>query len=1252
MIYYDLPGPFKPGLEQPIIDAVKKLVGDKYRAPYAADKTGGTKALSPQQSLAAIKMRPGMVAELVAAEPLTTDPVAIDWGPDGRMYVCEMHDYPLGSDGQFRPAGRIRVLRDTDGDGRYDTSEIFLDNIPFPTGVTVWRNGVLVCAAPDILYAEDTDGDGKADVVKKLFSGFGTHNYQARVNSLEYGLDGWVYGASGLFGGTITNFAGATFELGNRDFRIKPDTGEIEPTTGRTQQGRPRDDWGNWFGCENMTLARHYPLADDVLRRNPHVPPPNPFVVVTRGHAADKLFPINPKMQLFKLSGPPGLPTAVCGLGVYRDDLLGRDVTGDLFSCEPVNLLVTRRKLDPKGSTFTSHRVEGETDSEFIASSDAWFRPVQARTGPDGCLYVVDMYRCVIEHPRWIPAEDAAKLDMRAGSTMGRIYRVRPTGKSPRTVTRLDRLNTAELVAALDTPNGWQRDLATQMLVWRNDASAAPLLVKLASDSRRAEARLYALCTFDGLGKLDTGLVVRALQDQHPGVRRQAVRIAGNMQPAAAEFGPLVAGLVNDPDPQVRLQVACAVGHWADAAAGRALIALAERDSGDPYLTAAVLSSLNEKNIATAVDAARESVAGQAPGRVLSGLLATSVALDQREPTAAFLRAASASRDGHVRAWQMSALAAVIDAVERRGQPLEKWLDDATMTAARGLIDKAQTTALDETGALPDRLAAVALLNRDPARREADGHILAELLTPRHPAALQAAAMTALARDSRDATARRIIAGWGGYSPVLRTQILDHLLSRRAWQQQLVDAIEAQQIPAGEIDAPRRQRLLAHRDANIRERAGKLFAGSVRPDRQKVLQDFQDVLHLPGDRGRGQAAFVKHCSVCHRLHDTGHAVGPDLGAMTTKTPAYLLQEILDPNRNVDSRYVEYRATLKDGRQLAGLLAAESATGLTLRAQEGRDQTILRKDIEELLGTGKSLMPEGLEQQISRQDLADVIAYVTADSPNPATATPAELARVLLDDSRPAAERQALVGNTTGRAAEVVSAMVADLTADAKEEYRRIPWIWRVSVAAGKRNDPNELRKLLEVSLPERDQPLHHWQAVVLGGGIINGVSQRGLWPRRRIAELLRDDTALIARARQALEQAATMADDAKVPTGTRYDALRIIAMDSWDKRGEQLSKYLARSTNAELQMGAISGLSDLDAPPVAERLLAGIDYYSATNRGIAFDAFLRTDARATALLDAVQEGRVPVALLGDTHKQALRTHSNPKLRERALRVLK
>src|SRR5439155_3466692 len=198
------------------------------------------------------------------------------------------------------------------------------------------------------------------------------------------------------------------------------------------------------------------------------------------------------------------------------------------------------------------------------------------------------------------------------------------------------------------------------------------------------------------------------------------------------------------------------------------------------------------------------------------------------------------------------------------------------------------------------------------------------------------------------------------------------------------------------------------------------------------------------------------------------------------------------------------------------------------------------------------MPEGLEQQLSRQDLADVIAYVTADVPAPNVASPADLARGLLDDARPAAERQALVDQTVGRGAEVVAALVADLPADTKEEYRRIPWVWRVAVAAGKRNDPAELHKLLAVALPDRGAALRHWQAVVLGGGIIHGLSQRGLWPRQRLAELLRDDAGLMARSRQALDQAAALADDAQVPNGTRYDSLRIVAMESWEKRGEQL----------------------------------------------------------------------------------------------------
>ncbi|HKB04461.1 MAG TPA: neutral/alkaline non-lysosomal ceramidase N-terminal domain-containing protein, partial [Gemmataceae bacterium] len=238
MIYYDIPVPFKPGLEEPIITTVKDQLGKTFPAKFDASRTAGSMPLSPQQSLATIKTKPDLAVELVAAEPLLDSPVAIDFGPDGKLWVCEMIDYPAGKAGKFEPGGRIRVLESTKGDGKFDKATTFLDNIPFPTGVTVWRRGVLVCAAPDILYAEDTNGDGKADVVKKLYSGFGTTNYQARVNSLQYGLDGWVYGSCGFYGGDIKSFNGKTYALGNRDFRIKPDTGELEPVTGVTQQGR------------------------------------------------------------------------------------------------------------------------------------------------------------------------------------------------------------------------------------------------------------------------------------------------------------------------------------------------------------------------------------------------------------------------------------------------------------------------------------------------------------------------------------------------------------------------------------------------------------------------------------------------------------------------------------------------------------------------------------------------------------------------------------------------------------------------------------------------------------------------------------------------------------------------------------------------------------------------------------------------------------------------------------------------------
>jgi putative membrane-bound dehydrogenase-like protein len=967
MTYYDLPGPFKPGLEERIHTATKQAVGKRFHARFDPSKVDSLPR-SPQQSLTSIKLGPGLSAEVMAAEPLVTSPVAIAFGPDGRLWVAEMYDYPSGTDGKFRPGGRIRVLTSSRDDGNYDGSTVFLDDIPFPTGVTMWRNGILVCAAPDILYAEDTRGSGKADVVKKLFSGFGTDNYQARVNSLEYGLDGWVYGSCGLFGGTITSFSGKTLALGNRDFRIKPDTGEIEPATGRTQQGRVRDDWDNWFGCDNTHLAWHYPLPDHYIRRNPHVAPPNPAVLIG-GDASEPLYPAG-NLQLFKLSGPPGRPTAVCGIGVYRDDLLGKDLTGDLLACEPVNLLLHRMKLKPNGSSFRAVRPPGEEHSEFLTSTDPWFRPVQVRTGPDGCLWVVDMHRYVIEHPRWIPPEELAKVDVRAGATLGRIFRIRPTDREPRSMVRLDKLDNAGLVAALDSPNGCQRDLAMQMLLWRDAKEAAPALVELVTESTRPQARLQSLCVLAGIGRLGRSQLLAALADQLPGVRRNAVRIAEDFSPTDDAFRKKLLNPATDVDPQVRLQAALSLGARRGAYYVGALADLVLSHPDDPYLTSAVLSGMRADNVASfVIEFSGRGLEGL-PRQLVRPLLSTAIAFDDREGSSRALRTladASPSRSS------MTALAILLDLLESRGKPLASLADQETRASVARQLDAARAVAIRRQAKTEDRIAAVALLGRDASDRDA----LNRLLTPQEPVELQVSAATALGRHPAPESFQILISGWSSHSPPLKSRILEILLSRPRGAVVLLDAIESNAIPAAQIDAARRQRLLSDKDEAVRERSAKLFAAAINPDRQKVLAAFQDVLKLEADTSRGRVVFAKTCSVCHRLDGVGHEVGPDLAQIQNKSPAYLLQEMLDPNRNVDSRYVEYRATTKAGRDYAGLLHAESATSVTLRAQEGREQVLLRSDIESLESTGRSLMPEGLEKDLSRQEIADLIAFLTA-----------------------------------------------------------------------------------------------------------------------------------------------------------------------------------------------------------------------------------------------------------------------------------
>lgn len=1399
MIYYALPGPYGAGLEDKIIDAVKQQVPETLAPSEDATKTQGSLPRSPEQTAASFHLKPGFVAEVMAAEPLISSPVAIDFDPQGRMWVAEMYDYPSGVDNQFTPGGRIKLLTDTNGDGRYDDSKLFLEGIPFPTGVTVWRDGVLICAAPDILFARDTDGDGKADDVRRLFTGFATQNYQARVNSLEYGFDGWVYGAAGLFGGDIhCLLRDETVPLGQRDFRIDPDRGILEPAGGRTQQGRAKDDWGHWFGCTNGNLALHFPVEERYLSRNPFVRPPATVLGIVSRPDGGRMYPVADLVR-FKLSGTPGTATAACGLGIYRDNLLGDDYRNNLFVCEPVNNLVTRRVLQPDGASFAAVRAADESDSEFLASTDQWFRPVQARTGPDGALWIVDMYRYVIEHPTWIPPETLAELDVRAGANRGRIYRIRREEHPPRPIENLAKLDREDLVTRLESSNGPVRDLAQQMIQWKIDVTAASSLKELVIEGNKSESRMQALHTLENLRVMDADTLKAALADKDPHVRRHALRVAEAHFDESGIGEAVLACEVNSLP--LRIQLANTLGEWHDTQTASRLAELALKSNESPYLASAVFSSLNAENL------------GAVTENVLASQSASETLIVQLlEQTASLAEAAEIRKVIVVLAAEpdspqtFSRIARMFDALARRLRENQDLLDDESRTALRQVLNAARTHA---TGTAPDkeRTIAIELISRISDDLHLDAKSLAALLVPAQPPAIQQSVVTALSKLGTKAVPPLLIDAWPSLTPALRAQVVQTLLSRPTWTSAMLDAVREKDIAANDLDLVSRQRLLDHSDAAIRASAQSLLGTETgNNSRQAVVAKYREAINSDGNAGLGREIFRKRCNACHRLEDNGNAVGPDLNIYAAKPTDALLIALFDPNQSVDPRYQSYVVALSDGRVLNGMLTEETSNALTLLNPEGKKQSLLRVDIEELRNSGRSLMPEGFERDLPPEDVTHLVAYfrslraapkvlagnkpelvrgtsgktirlpaaqaeiygnsitfeppfgnigywhaendyvrwqlklpdsaefdvwldwacaetsagnpfalqigsselkgtvlatgsgwdqyrqtkvgrvalpagrtevllrpaapvrgalfdlrslalvpagqqpdfeVHAPAAPPLPQDPASIARYLITDSNPTEQRLALIDEHHAVADKLIIVMTAGFAAGTPEEYRRIPWIWRVAIATGKRNQDDELRDLLLVSAPRPFEPMRDWQAVVIGGGLINGVSQSGAWPRERFAAILQDDSVLQARWDRAIDLSFQMSDNEQVKRGTRYDALRMVAMADWERARPTLEKYLAEGVNAELQMGAVSGLVDVPDPAAAKLLIGALKYLPARNRELALDGLLKSKERTVLLLESLENGQVDLELLGNDRLNSLRTHQEQSIRDRA-----
>ncbi|MEO2048449.1 MAG: PVC-type heme-binding CxxCH protein [Pirellulales bacterium] len=948
--------------------------------------------LSPIESLATIHVPEGFEIELVAAEPLIRDPVALAWDEQGRLWVAEMSDYPLGIDGQGKSGGRIRILEDTNGDGAYNHSQIFIEDLAFPSGVLPWKQGVLITTAPNILYAADTDDDGKADKTEILFAGFQERNQQLRVNGLRWGLDNWIYCASGSHVARYDDNSrirstqtGEMILIGSRDFRFRPTTGQLDPQAGPSQFGRNCDDWGNWFGSMNSHPLWHYVLEDHYTRRNPYVAPPEPRrqLILPRN---PKVYPAKEPQKRFHSFRQSGRFTSACSAMIYRDQRLFTDSNKQHgFTCEPFHNLVQHFAVQNEGVSFIAERSPAEAKFDFFASTDRWCRPVMATTGPDGALWIADMYRYMIEHPQWLTLAGREELKpfFRHGDTLGRIYRIYPKGKKPGKILRLKSLSGEALVQALETPSGVQRDLVQQSLIVRADPATQPLLEDLIKSSSQPLARLHALCTLDGLGAITPEIVLIALADKHPGVQRQAIRIA---EPFAGEHPDIlnaVSELSSSSHAKVRLQLACSLGEWSGEASARCLARLMMQDQSDIYLAAAAMSSISAENIEIVLQTVLSNLQNSNTGRLLNRLIEQAIAFESHDAARDALQFMLNSSNAQKVDAKFDFLSSLFKFMKRHQISPATFFEshESLYEQSNQLVSLAREIVADSEAEQSLRIAAIPVLARLSEQQHAELQLLAANLTPQTAPAVQLATIDFLSTFQNAEVAELLLENWPSHVPTIRTPILSSLLSRPRWINTLLDQIENKTIAAAALDVTTRQKLAAIKDEKIQTRVATILKSVGNSDRQTVVDHYRDALTLEGNRDKGKRLFQKKCAVCHRLEKVGHDIGPNIASLTDRRPETLLTAILNPSAAVDSKYLTYTVVTDEGRSYSGILGAETGSSLTLVMQENKHEVILRNQIDEIQSTGKSMMPDGLEEQTSTQDFADLLAYLQSKELN-------------------------------------------------------------------------------------------------------------------------------------------------------------------------------------------------------------------------------------------------------------------------------
>lgn len=942
--------------------------------------------LSPAEAIARMTVPPGFHVELVAAEPDIVNPVAMAFDERGRIWITESFEYPRSEPGAGRD--RVKILEDTNGDGRADKVTVFAEGLNIPSGIAVGAGGVWVANAPDILLLEDTDGDDRADRQEVVVTGFGRTDTHELPNSLTWGPDGWLYGLNGVFNHCHVKHRGREFKFNCALFRIHPRTRDFELFAEGTSNpwGIAWDTEGSAFVSACVIDHLWHLVETGYYHRQGGPYPPFTWKI-------DSI--VEHKHQL----------AAYCGIHFFDSDAYPAQYREKLYMGNIHGNCINSDAIRRDGSTYL-----GTPEPDFLSAGDVWFMPVVQKTGPDGCLYVLDWY------DRYHCYQDARHDPSGVDRGHGRLYRIR-YGDSPRAAPfDLRRESLDDLIARLASPNVFFRDMAQRLLWERGGEQARAALESLVLDTAATDkARLHGLWALLGSGPLEETFHLRLLEQDNSVLRAWAVRAAGNQRQVAPPIRRRIVAMAADAAPDVRLQVAVAARKLADVDAVPLLVDVLAHSDGDRLIPQIVWQNLHplleEQGGRFLAEVRRRQMVGHAAlaalaPRACERLLAAGgdglgVAADLLE-----LLAETGAAD--TLASCLDLLAARIQnrevSPEQAGRlrPRFERLVEPLLADGRQPVERFSAALLASTwghgGAAATLAAVLASSNQPPARRL---RALESLVAARHPAVLAAAdgllaapkaapldlrrrTLDALARLDEPRVAEVVLARYEAMEPELRPQAIELLTARAAWSKQLLAAIAAGRLPASTLNVNQVRKLLAGKDSEL---AGLVEAtwGTLRqqrsPEREQVIVQMRELLEsTAGDPRAGQAVFQRVCGQCHKIYGQGQEVGPDITVNGRGSFEQLLSNVFDPSLVVGAAYQAYTVVTTDGRVLSGLLAEDSPQRVVLKVQGGKFETIARGDVDEMEVSRLSMMPEGVEKQLTPQELADLFAFLSLDRP--------------------------------------------------------------------------------------------------------------------------------------------------------------------------------------------------------------------------------------------------------------------------------